>query len=94
MRILQEMYERMILAQEQARKEMLFKLAAYYAGDHSEYVAKYFKDADIPIAFTNVTKYVINKISMVYKQPATRVIGEAERKDALQGKSKGKKNHD
>jgi hypothetical protein len=87
MRILQEMYERMILAQEQARKEMLFKLAAYYAGDQLAYVSKDFKDADIPASFTPLTKYVINKISMVYKQPATRVIGEPERKDTLQAKN-------
>lgn len=86
-RILIEMYQKMILQQEEARKQLLFKLGAYYAGDQSAYIAEYFKTADIPVSFIPLTKYVIKKISMVYKKPATREIGEGGKGDRYKTKN-------
>ena len=73
-RMLLEMYQRMVLKAEEARKQLLFKLAAYYSGDQEYYVKGFFDDIDIPVSFIPLTKYIIKKISLVYKQPASREV--------------------
>jgi len=87
MKILKEAYEKMLMMEEEARKQMIFKLASYYAGDQRYYVEKYFKKIDIPVAFTNLTKFMVNKLSLVYKKPAGRTIGDPNTKVDYKGKN-------
>jgi len=87
MKILDEAYKRLALQEEQARERMLHKLADYYSGDQVRHLQPYFTDADIPVSFTPLTKYVIDKISLVYKKPAKRTIGDSSKGIDYKGKN-------
>lgn len=82
-RLIQESIKRVEIDENKAREADAVLKIAYYDFDKpllKERLEQYIdrNETDIPYTFTNITQKVIDRKSMVYKQPPVRITGENE----------------
>ena len=70
-------------------KQSRYKALDYYKGNTKEYVGDYFSDSTlskVPIGNVNITKRIINRISLVYMQSPIRTYSNEDVTDYFNGK--------
>lgn len=72
---IEEALKKLMKDQADARWRQINKLIDYYHGDQTHYLDDYLVRSDLddmPFTYTNLTRKIINKKSMVYKRPPSR----------------------